>query len=188
MKPAPVLTSFTDYPKNTAAQRGKYTRLSWKCRKRERRFVLFGRASRAVARGKPKKHIARLSPRQKSFQGNQNWSRQKVFRRCRRELAFLDMPSVKFIVNDSVGELYENGIDNIEFCSRQMPAREPETVVKNSIGRRQKLCLPLSAWYCLSLTTSTRSLRRDRFRCERQSGVKDCRKNEETKNTSSLYA
>ena len=32
-----------------------------------------------------------------------------------RELAFLDMPSVKFIVNDSVVELCENGIDKVEF-------------------------------------------------------------------------
>lgn len=47
-----------------------------------------------------------------------------------RELAFLDMPSVKFIVNDSVGELYENGIDNIEFLLSANAGEEPKPLSK----------------------------------------------------------
>ena len=51
-----------------------------------------------------------------------------------RELAFLDMPSVKFIVNDSVGELYENGIDNIEFLLAANAGEEPKPLSKIASG------------------------------------------------------
>lgn len=51
-----------------------------------------------------------------------------------RELAFLDMPSVKFIVNDSVGELYENGIDNIEFLLSANAGEEPKPLAKIASG------------------------------------------------------
>lgn len=51
-----------------------------------------------------------------------------------RELAFLDMPSVKFIVNDSVGELYENGIDNIEFFLSANAGEEPKPLSKIASG------------------------------------------------------
>lgn len=51
-----------------------------------------------------------------------------------RELAFLDMPSVKFIVNDSVGELYENGIDNIEFLLSANAGEEPKSLSKIASG------------------------------------------------------
>lgn len=50
------------------------------------------------------------------------------------ELAFLDMPSVKFIVNDSVGELYENGIDNIEFLLSANAGEEPKPLSKIASG------------------------------------------------------
>lgn len=51
-----------------------------------------------------------------------------------RELAFLDMPSVKFIVNDSVGELYENGIDNIEFLLSANAGEDPKPLSKIASG------------------------------------------------------
>lgn len=51
-----------------------------------------------------------------------------------RELAFLDMPSVKFIVNDSVGELHENGIDNIEFLLSANAGEEPKPLSKIASG------------------------------------------------------
>lgn len=51
-----------------------------------------------------------------------------------RELAFLDMPSVKFIVNDFVGELYENGIDNIEFLLSANAGEEPKPLSKIASG------------------------------------------------------
>ncbi len=51
-----------------------------------------------------------------------------------RELAFLDMPSVKFIVNDSVGELYKNGIDNIEFLLSANAGEEPKPLSKIASG------------------------------------------------------
>lgn len=51
-----------------------------------------------------------------------------------RELAFLDMPSVKFIVNDSVGELYENGIDNIKFLLSANAGEEPKPLSKIASG------------------------------------------------------
>lgn len=51
-----------------------------------------------------------------------------------RELAFLDMPSAKFIVNDSVGELYENGIDNIEFLLSANAGEEPKPLSKIASG------------------------------------------------------
>lgn len=51
-----------------------------------------------------------------------------------RELAFLDMPSVKFIVNDSVGGLYENGIDNIEFLLSANAGEEPKPLSKIASG------------------------------------------------------
>lgn len=51
-----------------------------------------------------------------------------------RELAFLDMPSVKFIVNDSVGELYENGVDNIEFLLSANAGEEPKPLSKIASG------------------------------------------------------
>ena len=51
-----------------------------------------------------------------------------------RELAFLDMPSVKFIVNDSVGKLYENGIDNIEFLLSTNAGEEPKPLSKIASG------------------------------------------------------
>ncbi len=51
-----------------------------------------------------------------------------------RELAFLDMPSVKFIVNDSVGELYENGIDNIELLLSANAGEEPKPLSKIASG------------------------------------------------------
>lgn len=51
-----------------------------------------------------------------------------------RELSFLDMPSVKFIVNDSVGELYENGIDNIEFLLSANAGEEPKPLSKIASG------------------------------------------------------
>ena len=50
------------------------------------------------------------------------------------ELAFLDMPSVKFIVNDSVGKLYENGIDNIEFLLSANAGEEPKPLSKIASG------------------------------------------------------
>lgn len=51
-----------------------------------------------------------------------------------RELTFLDMPSVKFIVNDSVGKLYENGIDNIEFLLSANAGEEPKPLSKIASG------------------------------------------------------
>lgn len=51
-----------------------------------------------------------------------------------RELAFLDMPSVKFIVNDSVGEIYENGIDNIEFLLSANAGEDPKPLSKIASG------------------------------------------------------
>ena len=51
-----------------------------------------------------------------------------------RELAFLDMPAVKFIVHDSVGELYENGIDNIEFLLSANAGEEPKPLSKIASG------------------------------------------------------
>lgn len=51
-----------------------------------------------------------------------------------RELAFLDMPSVRFIVNDSVGGLYENGIDNIEFLLSANAGEEPKPLSKIASG------------------------------------------------------
>ena len=51
-----------------------------------------------------------------------------------RELAFLDMPSVKFIVNDSVGELYENGIDNIEFLLSANAGEKPKPLSRIASG------------------------------------------------------
>lgn len=51
-----------------------------------------------------------------------------------RELAFLDMPSVKFIVNDSVGKLYENGIDNIEFLLSANAGEDPKPLSKIASG------------------------------------------------------
>lgn len=51
-----------------------------------------------------------------------------------RELAFLDMPSVKFIVNDSVGGVYENGIDNIEFLLSANAGEEPKPLSKIASG------------------------------------------------------
>lgn len=51
-----------------------------------------------------------------------------------RELAFLDMPSVKFIVNDSVCGLYENGIDNIEFLLSANVGEEPKPLSKIASG------------------------------------------------------
>ena len=51
-----------------------------------------------------------------------------------RELAFLDMPSVKFIVTDSVGKLYENGIDNIEFLLSANAGEEPKPLSKIASG------------------------------------------------------
>lgn len=51
-----------------------------------------------------------------------------------RELAFLDMPSVKFIVNDSVGKLYENGVDNIEFLLSANAGEEPKPLSKIASG------------------------------------------------------
>ena len=51
-----------------------------------------------------------------------------------RELAFLDMPSVKFIVNDSVGKLYENGIDSIEFLLSANAGEEPKPLSKIASG------------------------------------------------------
>lgn len=51
-----------------------------------------------------------------------------------RELAFLNMPSVKFIVNDSVGKLYENGIDNIEFLLSANAGEEPKPLSKIASG------------------------------------------------------
>lgn len=51
-----------------------------------------------------------------------------------RELAFLDMPSVKFIVNDSVCGLYENGIDNIEFLLSANAGEEPKPLSKIASG------------------------------------------------------
>lgn len=51
-----------------------------------------------------------------------------------RELAFLDMPSIKFIVNDSVGKLYENGIDNIEFLLSANAGEEPKPLSKIASG------------------------------------------------------
>lgn len=51
-----------------------------------------------------------------------------------RELVFLNMPSVKFIVNDSVGKLYENGIDNIEFLLSANAGEEPKPLSKIASG------------------------------------------------------
>lgn len=51
-----------------------------------------------------------------------------------RELAFLNMPSVKFIVNDSVGKLYENGIDNIDFLLSANAGEEPKPLSKIASG------------------------------------------------------
>lgn len=51
-----------------------------------------------------------------------------------RELAFLNMPSGKFIVNDSVGKLYENGIDNIEFLLSANAGEEPKPLSKIASG------------------------------------------------------
>ena len=58
----------------------------------------------------------------------------KISADVERELAFLDMPSVKFIVNDSVGELYENGIDNIEFLLSTNAGEEPKPLSKIASG------------------------------------------------------
>ncbi len=50
------------------------------------------------------------------------------------ELAFLDMPSVRFFVQNETGELTENGIDNIEFILSANAGEEPKPLAKIASG------------------------------------------------------
>lgn len=50
------------------------------------------------------------------------------------ELSFLDMPSVRFTVQNSVGDLTENGIDNIEFLLSANAGEAPKPLAKIASG------------------------------------------------------
>lgn len=117
---------------NTATAKKIYS-LILKMPKRERRFVLFGRASRAAARGNRKAYNEALAAAKKLSEIRIEAGK-KFSADVERELAFLDMPSVKFIVNDSVGKLYENGIDNIEFLLSANAGEEPKPLSKIASG------------------------------------------------------
>lgn len=49
-------------------------------------------------------------------------------------LAFLDMPSVRFFVRNTPGDLTENGIDNIEFILSANAGEEPKPLAKIASG------------------------------------------------------
>ena len=65
-EPRSVLTSFTDYPKNTATAKKIYS-LILKMPKKKETLCPFRTSEPSSCAQKPKKHITRLSPRQKSF-------------------------------------------------------------------------------------------------------------------------
>ena len=50
------------------------------------------------------------------------------------ELAFLDIPSVRFVVENQVGELTENGIDNLEFLLSANAGEAPKPLAKIASG------------------------------------------------------
>lgn len=51
-----------------------------------------------------------------------------------KELAFLDMPSVQFTVQNTVGDLTENGIDSIEFLLSANAGEAPKPLAKIASG------------------------------------------------------
>ncbi len=65
-EPRNVLTSFTDYPKNTATAKKIYL-LILKMPKKKETLCPFRTSEPSSCAQKPKKHITRLSPRQKNF-------------------------------------------------------------------------------------------------------------------------
>ena len=50
------------------------------------------------------------------------------------ELSFLDMPSVRFTVQNNIGDLTENGIDNIEFLLSANAGEAPKPLAKIASG------------------------------------------------------
>lgn len=58
----------------------------------------------------------------------------KFCRDVEAELAFLDMPSVRFTVQNNIGDLKENGIDNIEFLLSANAGEAPKPLAKIASG------------------------------------------------------
>ncbi|MGN0554261.1 MAG: DNA repair protein RecN [Candidatus Fimenecus sp.] len=58
----------------------------------------------------------------------------KFCRDVEAELAFLDMPSVRFTVQNNIGDLTENGIDNIEFLLSANAGEAPKPLAKIASG------------------------------------------------------
>lgn len=50
------------------------------------------------------------------------------------QLSFLDMPSVRFLVQNEIGELTENGIDTVEFLLSANAGEEPKPLAKIASG------------------------------------------------------
>lgn len=55
-------------------------------------------------------------------------------RRVKEELRFLDMPNVEFSVDNKIGELRENGLDNISLMISTNPGEPPKPLAKIASG------------------------------------------------------
>lgn len=100
----------------------------------ERESIEMSDERKALLSAEVEKHYQKAFAYAEKLHKIRETAAKKFCRDVEAELAFLDMPSVRFAVQNNLGDLTENGIDNIEFLLSANAGEAPKPLAKIASG------------------------------------------------------
>lgn len=100
----------------------------------ERESIEMSDERKALLSAEVEKHYQKAFSYAEKLHKIRETAAKKFCRDVEAELAFLDMPSVRFTVQNNIGDLKENGIDNIEFLLSANAGEAPKPLAKIASG------------------------------------------------------
>lgn len=100
----------------------------------ERESIEMSDERKALLSAEVEKHYQKAFAYAEKLHKTRETAAKKFCRDVEAELAFLDMPSVRFTVQNNMGDLTENGIDNIEFLLSANAGEAPKPLAKIASG------------------------------------------------------
>lgn len=100
----------------------------------ERESMEMSDERKALLSAEVEKHYQKAFAQAEKLHKIRETAAKKFCRDVEAELAFLDMPSVRFTVQNNIADLTENGIDNIEFLLSANVGEAPKPLAKIASG------------------------------------------------------
>ena len=100
----------------------------------ERESIEMSDERKALLSAEVEKHYQKAFAQAEKLHKIRETAAKKFCRDVEAELAFLDMPSVRFTVQNNIADLTENGIDNIEFLLSANAGEAPKPLAKIASG------------------------------------------------------